>query len=386
MKIAKQRVLFVVPSLGTGGAEKQTVNLANGLVARDAHVAIYRYRPDGMYESMVDDRVERFGYGVKIKSSTMQTVLSLWHLRNFIREFRPSIVVTTLNHVSIATWIATLGLQGIQRFICIQNNFQTSSIYWKGTGITTLYRYLFKRATRSAVGIIFICKGVLVGFEKVLGTPTIPTTVIYNVLEISSSSENDRLPIGDSTPIILACGRLHPQKDYLTLLKAFKILRKSVKVRLKILGDGPSRKELEKLAKSLGINSDLEFLGFVRDPTLHMRSATIFILTSRYEGFGNVIVEAMSVGLPVVSTDCPYGPSEIITHAHNGLLVRVGDVEGVKDALAMVLSDDVLRMRLSLNGKVRSRDFLPERILPMFVSFLENATEQDALRSTGGPS
>jgi glycosyltransferase involved in cell wall biosynthesis len=138
-------------------------------------------------------------------------------------------------------------------------------------------------------------------------------------------------------PVILGVGRLEPQKDFATLLRAFSTVHADRPCRLVILGEGGQRRELQALAAELGIAADLAMPGFVTNPYAYLRHASLFAFSSRWEGFGNALVEALAVGTPVVSTDCPDGPSEILEGGRFGPLVPVGDHAALADAMRLVL-------------------------------------------------
>lgn len=128
---------------------------------------------------------------------------------------------------------------------------------------------------------------------------------------------------------VIAVGRLEPQKDYVTLLEAFAIVRRATPCRLIILGEGSEREKLERLAEELGISGSVDMKGYVQFPIKYVRQCNVFVLTSRWEGFGNVLVEALATGIQVVSTDCPHGPREILGGGKFGKLIPTADKEAV---------------------------------------------------------
>ncbi len=136
---------------------------------------------------------------------------------------------------------------------------------------------------------------------------------------------------------IMTVGRLKRVKNHALLIRAFAKVSEIQPARLMIVGDGELRDELEALIAELGLGGKVVLPGFVNDPTPLYRSADLFVLSSNYEGFGNVIVEAMACGVPVVSTDCPAGPSEILENGRFGTLVPVGDVDALASAMMSAL-------------------------------------------------
>ncbi|HQH28782.1 MAG TPA: glycosyltransferase, partial [Oligoflexia bacterium] len=140
------------------------------------------------------------------------------------------------------------------------------------------------------------------------------------------------------TPIVLGCGRLREQKNFALLIKALASLREKVAAKLVILGEGPQRKNLESLISELGLTADVSLPGEVENPLSYMAHASVFCLSSSWEGFGIVLVEALAMGLPVISTDCPSGPAEILDGGRFGELVPVGDLPALSCALEAALT------------------------------------------------
>jgi glycosyltransferase involved in cell wall biosynthesis len=162
-------------------------------------------------------------------------------------------------------------------------------------------------------------------------------------------------------PLILSAGELGTRKDFATLLRAFALLRARRPCRLVIIGRGKQREQLLELADTLGIRKDVDLPGFVENPYPYMAHADLFAFTSRWEGLGLVLVEALALGTPVVSTDCPSGPSEILQRGRFGPLVPVGDAEALARAMETTLDD------------TRPRDFLQQAARPYTVSAATDA-------------
>jgi glycosyltransferase involved in cell wall biosynthesis len=174
---------------------------------------------------------------------------------------------------------------------------------------------------------------------------------------------DDIARIRGNTPVIIACGRLTYPKNYQLLLEAFARTQKQINSRLLILGQGEERTSLGELTHKLEIQDKVIFLGFQKNPFKYMAISDIFVLSSRWEGFPNVILEAMACGVPVISTRCPYGPDEVITDGINGILVPVGDKDVMADAIIRLLKDKKLREQLIMGGTKRAEDFRIEKMV-----------------------
>ena len=167
-------------------------------------------------------------------------------------------------------------------------------------------------------------------------------------------------------PVVLGIGCLNAQKDFASLLQAFAQLREQRPARLVILGEGPLREDLEQQSRQLGIAADCLLPGFVREPAHWLRHAQLFCLSSRYEGFGMVVAEALACGCPVVSTDCPSGPAEILAHGRHGHLVPVGDPRRMAQAMQAALAQRWDRQRLQRRAAV----YAPQRIADRYLELL----------------
>jgi glycosyltransferase involved in cell wall biosynthesis len=195
---------------------------------------------------------------------------------------------------------------------------------------------LVRRSYPRADGIAAVSGGVADDLAAVVGLPRQRVRVINNPVIVPELASMSAQPCdhpwltGDHPPVLLAVGRLAPQKDFTCLLRAFAQVRASTTARLLILGEGPERARLEALARDLGVADDVMLPGWVGNPYPYMARADLFVLSSRWEGLPTVLIEALYCGLRIVATDCPSGPREILDEGRFGALVPVGD----PDALA----------------------------------------------------
>ncbi len=193
--------------------------------------------------------------------------------------------------------------------------------------------------------------------------------VIYNPVVVPGFYEKAAEPVehpwfaAGGDPVVLGVGQLKPQKDFATLIRAFAHVRAERRARLVILGEGSERIALESMVRKLGISDCVSMPGYQRNPYKFMRRASVFVLSSIYEGCPLALAEALAVGTPIVATDCEAGPAEILDHGRFGKLVPVGDAEALASAIMETLAvpSDCEPLR------VRARDFSIETILPQYI-------------------
>lgn len=194
-----------------------------------------------------------------------------------------------------------------------------------------------------ADGVIAISQGVREDLLKIVRMPEEKVKVVYNpsiTPEIFAKADE---PLGHpwfgpgEPPVIPGVGRLTAQKDFPTLIRAFAMVPNKRSARLMILGEVENRHELDRLVGEMGLETDVEISGFLNNPYKYIKRAAVFVLSSRFEGLSNVLIEAMSLGTPVISTDCTSGPGEILEYGRRGLLVPVSDIEAMAKAIVVTL-------------------------------------------------
>jgi glycosyltransferase involved in cell wall biosynthesis len=189
-------------------------------------------------------------------------------------------------------------------------------------------------------------QGVAEDLRRVTGLPRERVRILHNPVVTPELQEKARLPVNHpwfgagQPPVVLAVGRLTKQKDFPTLIRAFARVRQSRPARLIILGEGPDYAQLEALVCELGLKKDVALPGFVENPYAFMSRASLYVLSSRWEGLPTVLIEALYCGPPVVATDCPSGPKEILADGRHGALVPVGDVEALAEAIEAGLAGE----------------------------------------------
>jgi len=241
------------------------------------------------------------------------------------------------------------------------------------TRLKTLKRRVLTDLVRTyyplADTIATVSKGVALDLAKVLDMPVERFCVTYNPVVTSELAERASEPLdhpwfsGEGPPVFLGVGKLDRQKDFPTLVRAFARVREQREARLVILGEGKQRAALETLVAELGIGSDVDLPGFVENPFAFMSRAGTMVLSSLYEGLPGVLIQAMACGCPVVSTDCPSGPSEILAGGKYGPLVPISDPESLAEAMHSSLDAPISAELLREGAEPFSVDRSCERYL-----------------------
>lgn len=349
------RIAFLLNNLNGGGAERVAVTVANTLAEKGHEVSLVLNRRQGPYLADVSEEVK-----VVVLGQRMLYVLPL--LLKLLRREQFDAVLTILDQPSIAALLLKPFI-GKTRIIVVECNNPLPveggprKPVWRL--VRSLRRWLYPRSDH----IISKSEGIKHALITHFGCRTGQVTAIANPVDIAridmlaAEPPDHHWLTNRETSVILAVGRLEPQKDYATLLYAFALLRQSRPARLIILGEGGERFALEALAQRLGVAGDVDMPGFARNPYALMRDSDLYVLSSRWEGWPNALVEALACGTPVVATDCDSGPRDILRDGEFGTLVPVGDV----DALARAMHAALDAPRDTDELKRRAGAFTPEK-------------------------
>lgn len=376
MRAADGFIAIFVPVLGGGGAEMNAVRLANEWAKIGRRVVFLVRRRGGSYESVLHPGIEVVELLRRsVGSSTLGLLLSIVPLARWLDRHRPDVLLSVMAAPAVyATFAVLLARSKVRHVASIQNSVAAEYVGNVGWYRKVEFR-LARLSFRKLDGVIALSAGVQQEVIEFLGVPVSKVHMIHNCGESLTKAAPD-VDVGIARQrrfVILACGRLVRQKNYPLLLSAFSRLRNRQEVELWILGEGPLQNDLEELADSLGISDQVRFLGFRTPSSAYMRRADLFVLSSSWEGFANVIVEAMGAGVAVVSTDCPHGPREIIGSNEFGVLVPVDDADALANAAEGLLLDEDERARLVALGKSRAERFQPHVLAPAFLEALSKA-------------
>jgi len=263
----------------------------------------------------------------------------VFSLCRYLKSKRPASMLSYLNDTNLNLMLAALVCHGETRYLPSVRNHVSTAVQKTQSKWTRSVPNLMRRYFPLADLVVVPSRGVGDDVMAITGLPRSRIAIVHNpvfrpeIIALSKQALDHAWFRDGGVPVLVAAGKLKPQKDFATLLGAFAQLREKRALRLVILGEGSERGVLEQLVQSLGIAADVDMPGYVENPYPYFRQAAVFVLSSAWEGLPNVLIEAMACGCPVVATDCPSGPGEILDHGRIGKLVPVGDVSAMARAI-----------------------------------------------------
>ncbi len=332
-------IAIFIRSLYEGGAERVMLNLARGFMKQGLNVDLVLVKAEGAYLTQVPPGIRL----IDLKAQSKPGILP--KLVKYLRQERPVSLLAALHYpCEIAVLAKRLAGVSTRVIVSEHNNLSQEAKRIKQTSVR-----LSPLAARMfypwADGIVAVSQGVAQDLAAVTALPSARIQVIYNPVVVPEMFTKAKEPVDHpwfqpgQPPVVLGVGRLFPQKDFATLIRALALVRNVRPARLVILGSsGPDEAKLKALIRELDLEEEVALLGYVSNPYAYMARSSVFVLSSAWEGFGNVLVEAMAVGTEIVSTDCPSGPEEILAHGKYGALTPVGDSKAMAEAILKTLS------------------------------------------------
>jgi glycosyltransferase involved in cell wall biosynthesis len=324
---------------GQGGVERMINNLAQGLMDAGFGVDLVLARTRGKHLEAIPDGVRIIRLGAR------HTWTALPGLITYLRKENPdrllavkdrAIRVSILARWFSGTRVPMAGRLGTTVSAALQNRSRFRRWIWY-SGMRFFYRWVDR--------IVAVSEGVAEDVRKITKLPHDRVTVVRNPVITSDLLSRAAEPVDDpwfrdsSVPVIVGIGRLTEQKDFPTLIRAFTLVRDRKPCRLMILGEGRQRKNLENMVEGSGLGSVVQLPGFFSNPYAFLSKSSLFVLSSRWEGSPNTLTEALALGVPVVSTDCPSGPREILDNGKFGPLIPMGNPGIMADAIVQTLDN-----------------------------------------------
>lgn len=397
---SRKIAIFMRSMQGSGGAERAMLNLAHGFLDKGQRVDLIMARKTGHFLDEISPAVRVVDLKVRSALESLKSLPGLgrdaWFwarmvlatkphfvlgalpgLTRYLQDEKPDVVISAMDYPN-AVAIAASALAGnaIPVIATVHNTLSVEVANAKRSRIRAQLDVV-RRFYPHADYLVSVSRGVAVDLTKILGDDgkicTIYNPVVSADIEIKAAQPlHHPWFSGEEPPVVLAVGGFKPQKDFFTLFRAFAIARKKRHLRLLVLGEGKLRGALTALAADLGITGDLDMPGFVDNPYQYMARASLMVVSSIFEGLSMVLIEALACGCPVVSTDCPNGPAEILDQGRFGTLVPVNDEEKLAAAILLSIDSACDKGRL-IN---RAHDFTVEQATRQYLELIERVCQK----------
>lgn len=392
----KHITIFVRAFDGSGGAERNMLNLGIGLAARGHRVDLVMARYTGHYLDLIPPEIRVVDLNVTSARQSLSIIFRLgrdaWFwatmvlarkphyvlgalpgLAEYLRNNRPDALISAMDYPNVVAVVAR-ELAKVKTKVIISVRNTLSEEVARSTKRRVKDQVIVdKRFYPRADHVVAVSKGVAQDLAQTIDMHIERIKTIYNPIVTGYLLTQAEEPVehpwfnGDGPPVVLAVGGFKPAKDHATLLAAFAQARKHRPIRLLLLGEGRLREHIKNQAEQLGIIEDVDMPGFVENPFKYMANASVFVLSSVFEGLPSVLIQSMACGCPVVSTDCPSGPNEILDHGRYGDLVPIGDVQALAAAIMRALDAPLTKAELIERG----RTFSLAQATDMYLSLIE---------------
>lgn len=360
---------FFSPYYADGGVASTTTRLAEQFEAAGHETELVTFQHDSPF-------LEDGPFNV-VDLEARRTATAVPGLARYYRRTHPDVVLSTHYYANIVSVLAKL-LSRTSPTLVLTERIHIGTVLRnsnrpKDLLLLKLMRLTYPRAEH----VVTVSKDAADDLADLVGIPRSDVQAIYNPTLVEEVYQKAEEPVehpwfsSESPEVILGVGRLAPEKDFRTLLEAFASVTDERETRLIVLGDGPEHSSLETRAAELEVADRVDFPGFVDNPYTYMRNADLFVLSSKLEGMPNVLVEALAVGTPVVATDCPSGPRELLADGRYGELVPVGDHAAMSDAIERQLSDPERTAEQIAEVQSTLKQFRPNRSAAKYLDLVD---------------
>ncbi len=374
-----KKLMFVIPSLQGGGAEKVASIILKEFSSSGIDVVLVLFSKEYIYE--ISEQVKVKYLDIKPNKNFIYVIYKFFYiifkLSRIIKKEKPYRILSFLDYTNIVVILSSfLSLHMTKVIISVRTSptlylYEYSKTFWNNV-ITVFVKLFYNKADMIITVSEYSKKDLIENY----GIEREKIVIIYNPVDINriyalSEEEVSHTWFNDNIPVIISVGRLSKEKGIEYLLRAIAIVKETISARLLIVGDGEEKNYLKDISSKLGIDRDVYFAGFKKNPYKFMKRSTVFVLPSLCEGFPNALIEAMTCGVPVISTIYNPSTSEIIKNEKDGLLVPVKDEKAIADAILRLLNDEELRVTLSKGAREKVENFYVGKIMDRYKSVLD---------------
>lgn len=362
------KICFYPGALNLGGVGRLTINLASEMIRQGYQVDLFLTMYKGDYLKDIPKEVKV----IKGKGGALKSIFAF---AKYIRENEPDAIISSRDYLNLLNIVVTkLVRKKTQVIVSVHVDYSGMPIQKQSFRLKIL-TYALKKLYPKADSIVAVSSGVAKDFSQRYNYPLDKIEVIYNPTYLEESySSNRELEFEafyqTELPVVIGVGRLNDQKNFSLLIEAFEEVNKQIESKLIILGEGANRPELEKMIEDKRLKDRVLLPGFVPNPIDYIKRSNVFVMSSSWEGFGNVIVEAMGTGISVVSTDCPSGPAEILNNSKYGTLVSMNNKEEMSKAII-----ELIKKPLNSEWIIsRAKDFSVATIANQYLSLIKKTS------------
>ena len=367
-------------SLSDGGTGRMIINFLNGLPREAFTQDLVTLSDTSHYQHEVPGYIQSHVLEIPYLRERAAAFFAVLPLARHLKRTRPDILVVHSARANFIALLAVILSRSRTKVVIVQHMHHSPLVrlpfrFFKGW----LYRRFARALYRRADHFVGVSDGVADNIRNIFGVPERKITTIFNPVVREELFAQARAPLdhpwfaGGQTPVVLAVGRLVEIKDFITLIRAFAKVRSRIDSRLVILGEGPEEKKLREEVKSLGLNDSVQFLGFEANPYRYMSRAAVLVLSSLSEALPTVLIEALACGCPVVSTDCPTGPREILEGGKWGRLVTVARPDELAGAILSTLTAEI-----GANKSRRADSFSVARSVASYTKLFKKLLDHDS--------
>lgn len=360
------KICFYPGALNLGGVGRLTINLAAEMIRQGYQVDLFLTMYQGDYLKDIPKEVNL----IKGKGGAIKSILVF---AKYIRTQKPDVIISARDYLNLINIVVTKLVRSKTQLITSVHVDYSGIPEQKKSVRLKVLNYTLKYLYKKADNVVAVSAGVAKDFSERYNYPLNKIDVVYNPTYVEENYiKESELKYGafyeTDLPIIIGVGRLNNQKNFSLLIEAFEEVNKQIAAKLIILGEGANRIELEKMIEDKRLKDRVLLPGFVPNPIDYIKKSNVFVMSSSWEGFGNVIVEAMGTGISVVSTDCPSGPAEILNNTKYGTLVSMHNKEEMSNAIIELIKKP-LNPELV---KTRAKDFSVPTITNQYLNLINN--------------
>lgn len=368
LKVSQKKILFYHPIFLDGGVEKTNLLISESLSKKYEVLFASNY-----FSNKFDTDIKRIGIK-KIKLKAERTILSFFELSKIIRKNNPDLIFSLQMHANVTILFMNflLFFNKLKIVCCERLSPQSYENNFKGKIIILLAKFLYKFAKKIICNSGDLAKEIKSLSKSNNVTFVYNPTLKQNFKKLSKKFKLNQYPFKKKNKkIIISIGRLDNNKNHLMILKAINFLKEKKKFVIVIIGEGKNKKLLIDYAKEIGFRKNLYIFNFKKNPYPYLVNSDLKILTSNFEGLPNVLIEAMALDVPIISTNSPTGPREILLNGKAGFLIKRNDHKSLSKKIRLFLQDPKIFIQKKLFYKKSLKRFSPEKSLKKYINIVD---------------